>query len=308
MIVVTGGAGFIGSNLVRGLNEQGHQNIVIVDDMSTATKHLNLKGCQFVDYYDKDEFLEEFPNLDDVRAVFHQGACAVTTEQDGRYMMQTNFSYSKKLLHESMRKKCPFIYASSAAVYGLGEKSFKEDQGLENPMNVYGFSKLAFDHHVRNLLPEAESQITGLRYFNVYGPRESHKGSMASVIYHMWSQYQRGERLKLFEGSENYLRDFVHVDDVVDINIHFMKTRRSGIFNGGTGKVNSFARLGEIVCSELSGSQIEKIKMPDGLKKQYQEYTCADTQLLEAAGYDAGFTKLEDGIKSYLAGLKNGAS
>lgn len=305
MIVVTGGAGFIGSNLVRGLNAQGFDEIVVVDDLSDASKHLNLQDCRFVDYIDKDQLLGEFKNLGKIKAVFHQGGCAVTTEQNGRLMMETNFTYSKHLLHACLGGRIPFIYASSAAVYGTGHQPFREEPELERPLNVYGFSKLVFDRYVRNILYKCESPVTGLRYFNVYGPGEEHKGNMASVILNMWKQFQKGETLKLFKGSENFMRDFVYVDDIVKINLHFLRSSRSGVFNCGTGETQSFLQLAEFVSAELDGAKIERIEMPSLIARQYQSYTCSDNSRLVETGYKQCFTKLGDGIRSYISILEN---
>ncbi len=305
MIIVTGGAGFIGSNLVHRLNSAGRSDIVIVDSLLDSAKHANLAGARFIDYFDIDEFLQAMPGLDPVEAVFHQGACAVTTEQDGRYMMENNYSFSKRLLHECLRREIRFIYASSAAVYGHGAEPFRENGSAERPLNVYGFSKLAFDHHVNYCLPRANSPVVGLRYFNVYGPRESHKGDMASVIFKMVRQHQADETLKLFAGSDRFLRDFVHVDDIAAVNLHFLNHDRSGIFNCGTGIARSFLELGELVAGNLEGARIETIEMPARLESQYQRYTCSDNALLRSAGYDGAFRSLEEGVASYVGLLAN---
>lgn len=303
MIIVTGGAGFIGSNLVHALNAAGHDDILIVDDLTDARKHLNLSGARFTDYMDKDEFPSRFAALGKVDAVFHQGACAVTTEQDGRYMMRVNYSFSRDLLHQCLASKVPFVYASSAAVYGHGSTPFTETPAHERPLNVYGFSKLAFDQHVRALLAKAESPVTGLRYFNVYGPREDHKGDMASVIFKMVGQHARAEPLKLFAGSERFLRDFIHVDDIVSVNLHFLRRPQSGIFNCGTGVARSFRDLGEAVRSRLPGATIAQIEMPPALERQYQKFTCSDNSRLLATGYNAQFLSLEAGVAKYVAEL-----
>jgi ADP-L-glycero-D-manno-heptose 6-epimerase len=303
MIVVTGGAGFIGSNIVHGLNGHGHDKVIVVDDLGDSRKHLNLSGARFTDFFDKDDFLTQIGRIENIEAVLHQGACAVTTEQDGRYMMKTNFSYSKALLQECLKRKIPFIYASSAAVYGLGTRAFSETFDNEKPLNVYGFSKLAFDNHVRSILPGASSPVIGLRYFNVYGPREDHKGDMASVIFKMFRQHQRGEPLALFEGSEGFLRDFVYVKDVVDVNLHFLNNQASGIFNCGTGVTNSFQKLGESVIQNLAGATIKRIEMPAHLARQYQRYTCSDISRLRSAGYAKAFTALDEGIRDYISFL-----
>ena len=188
MIVVTGGAGFIGSNILKGLNDAGEKNILVVDNLSNAQKHLNLNRLSFNDYIDKDDFLLNIGKFTNLKTIFHQGACSSTTEQDGRYMMSNNYEYSKILLNYCLEHKIDFLYASSAAVYGNGGNGFTEESRAEYPMNVYGFSKFAFDNYVRRVLPKAEIQILGLRYFNVYGPQENHKGRMASVAFHLFNQ------------------------------------------------------------------------------------------------------------------------
>ncbi len=307
MIIVTGGAGFIGSNLVHALNDAGHDDILIVDDLTDARKHLNLSGARFTDYMDRDELPSHFASLGKIDAVFHQGACAVTTEQDGRYMMRVNYTYSRDLLHQCLSHKVPFIYASSAAVYGHGSTPFTESAAHEKPLNVYGFSKLAFDQHVRALLAKAESPVTGLRYFNVYGPREDHKGDMASVIFKMVGAHAGGEPLKLFSGSERFRRDFIHVDDIVAVNLHFLRRPQSGIYNCGTGVARSFRDLGEAVLSQLPGATIEEIEMPPSLERQYQKFTCSDNSRLLATGYNAQFLSLEAGVEKYVAKLTRAA-
>jgi ADP-L-glycero-D-manno-heptose 6-epimerase len=307
MIIVTGGAGFIGSNLVHALNDAGHDDILIVDDLTDARKHLNLSGARFTDYMDRDELPSHFASLGKIDAVFHQGACAVTTEQDGRYMMRVNYTYSRDLLHQCLSHKVPFIYASSAAVYGHGSTPFTESEAHEKPLNVYGFSKLAFDQHVRALLAKAESPVTGLRYFNVYGPRENHKGDMASVIFKMVGAHAGGEPLKLFSGSERFRRDFIHVDDIVAVNLHFLRRPQSGIYNCGTGVARSFRDLGEAVLSQLPGATIEEIEMPPSLERQYQKFTCSDNSRLLATGYNAQFLSLEAGVEKYVAKLMHAA-
>jgi len=306
MIIVTGGAGFIGSNL-DALNDAGHDDILIVDDLTDARKHLNLSGARFTDYMDRDELPSRFASLGKIDAVFHQGACAVTTEQDGRYMMRVNYTYSRDLLHQCLSHKVPFIYASSAAVYGHGSTPFTESEAHEKPLNVYGFSKLAFDQHVRALLAKAESPVTGLRYFNVYGPRENHKGDMASVIFKMVGAHAGGEPLKLFSGSERFRRDFIHVDDIIAVNLHFLRRPQSGIYNCGTGVARSFRDLGEAVLSQLPGATIEEIEMPPSLERQYQKFTCSDNSRLLATGYNAQFLSLEAGVEKYVAKLTHAA-
>jgi len=303
VIIVTGAAGFIGSNLVHGLNRAGFEDIILVDSLSDSAKHLNLRDARFIDYFDKEEFLAELPGLQQVDAVFHQGACAVTTEQDGRYMMENNFTYSRKVLHHCMDRRIPFIYASSAAVYGNGEETFSELGSPERPLNIYGFSKLVFEQHVRKILPDATSPVIGLRYFNVYGPRESHKGNMSSVIYKMTERHRRGQPLQLFRGSDGFLRDFIHVDDVVDVNLFFLQSGKSGIYNCGSGTARSFQELGDLVAEKLAGAKIEMIDMPPSLVRQYQKFTCSDNTLLRGAGYNKDFRGLARGIEEYIGWL-----
>ncbi|MEY8195267.1 MAG: ADP-glyceromanno-heptose 6-epimerase, partial [Cycloclasticus sp.] len=242
MIIVTGGAGFIGSNIVMGLNAKGINDILVVDDLSDGTKFKNLVNAQIADYMDKDQFLAKveaggFAGVA-IEALFHEGACSSTTEWDGKFMMENNYEYSKTLLHFCQAQSIPFIYASSASVYG-GGSVFKEELSNEAPLNVYGYSKFLFDQYVRG--QTLSSQVIGLRYFNVYGPREQHKGSMASVAFHLNNQLLEKGDIKLFAGCDGYadgeqLRDFVYVDDVVAVNLWFLDNPEvSGIFNLGTG-------------------------------------------------------------------------
>lgn len=307
MIVITGGAGFIGSNIVAGLNAIGEDRIIVVDDLTNGSKHMNLSGLRFADYIDKDDFIMLLERLGNVSAILHQGACAVTTETDGRFMMRNNYDYSKRILDFCLDKGIPLVYASSASVYGDGKRGFAEQPECEDPMNVYAFSKLAFDNHVRAVMPRAESCIVGLRYFNVYGPREGHKGDMASLALKMYSQHKRQEPLRLFEFSENYRRDFVHVDDVVSLNLSVLEKRNSGIFNCGTGTPRSFRDLADLMIGHLEGAVLEEIEMPERLKVQYQKYTCSDNTHLFASGYERRFRSLEEGISRYVEWLRSNA-
>ncbi|PRI62035.1 ADP-L-glycero-D-manno-heptose-6-epimerase, partial [Haemophilus influenzae] len=237
MIIVTGGAGFIGSNIVKALNDLGRKDILVVDNLKDGTKFANLVDLDIADYCDKEDFIasiiagDEFGDID---AVFHEGACSATTEWDGKYIMHNNYEYSKELLHYCLDREIPFFYASSAATYG-DTKVFREEREFEGPLNVYGYSKFLFDQYVRNILPEAKSPVCGFRYFNVYGPRENHKGSMASVAFHLNNQILKGENPKLFAGSEGFRRDFVYVGDVAAVNIWCWQNGISGIYNLGTG-------------------------------------------------------------------------
>jgi len=303
MIVVTGGAGFIGSNIVKGLNEAGEENIIVVDNLSNAEKHLNLNSLSIADYIDKDEFLQKLNKFQKVSAIFHQGACSSTTEQDGKYMMSNNYEYSKTLLNYCLENSIDFLYASSASVYGNGKAGFVEKREAEYPLNVYGFSKFAFDNYVRRVLPQVKSQVLGLRYFNVYGPQENHKGRMASVAFHLFNQLQETGKMKLFEGSRSFRRDFIHVADTVKINLHFYESKTSGIFNAGTGKARSFEDIATTLQNLHGSGEIESIPFPEDLRGKYQEFTEAGLDKLRAAGYSSEFMSLEEGVQQYYEQL-----
>jgi ADP-L-glycero-D-manno-heptose 6-epimerase len=315
MIIVTGGAGFIGSNLVRGLNNIGERDILVVDDLSDGRKFANIADCEIADYEDLHDFRARLSSgLDfEPRCIFHQGACSVTTEWDGSYMMDTNYAYSKELLEYCLAAAVPLIYASSASVYGANSR-FAEDPILELPLNVYGYSKLLFDQYVRRRLDAAKSQVVGLRYFNVYGPGEAHKGSMASVAFHLNRQILEDGEARLFAGSAGYeageqRRDFIYVDDVVDVNLWFYANAdRSGIFNVGTGKAETFNALADAVIAWHGRGEKRYIPFPEDLKRAYQSFTEADIGALRAAGYDAGFADVASGIGKYLDRLAERSS
>ncbi len=312
MIIVTGGAGFIGSNLVLALNARGYTDILGVDNLHNGVKFKNLVGCDIADYLDKETFLDKVQNggfpPEAIQAVFHQGACSATTEWDGRYMMNNNFEYTKILFHYCQAHRIPFIYASSAAVYGTG-RTFKEELVHEAPLNVYGYSKFQFDQYLRRFLPKLQAQVVGLRYFNVYGPREAHKGSMASVAYHLNGQLLETGKLRLFQGCDGYAdgeqrRDFVFVGDVVDINLWFMEHPEiSGIFNAGTGKSQTFNDVANAVIVYHGKGEIEYIPFPEHLKGHYQSYTEADLSHLRAVGCEHAFKSVEQGVQSYMQWL-----
>jgi ADP-L-glycero-D-manno-heptose 6-epimerase len=302
MIIVTGGAGFIGSNIVKSLNEKGLTNIIIVDNLSNSQKHLNLNSLRYYDYIDKADFLENIDKFKAVRTIFHQGACSDTTETDGKYMMKNNYEYSKDLLLWSINNEIDFIYASSASVYGNGSSGFKEDTICENPLNIYAFSKFSFDNYVRNIKEtrkNIKSQILGLRYFNAFGYNENHKNKMASVAFHMFSQLKKKEPLQLFAGSEKFLRDFIFIEDVVAVNLFFFENKKSGIYNCGTGKARSFLDIAKIIQSLDKSSKVEIIPFPENLKGKYQTFTQADISKLRASGFVKNFHSLEDSIKKY---------
>jgi ADP-L-glycero-D-manno-heptose 6-epimerase len=314
MIIVTGGAGFIGSNIVKGLNQRGIENIVVVDDLTDGKKFTNLVDCVILDYLDKNDFLNLIKNRQEfsekITAVFHQGACSSTDEWDGQFMMKNNYEYSKDLLHYCIDREIPLMYASSAAVYGASN-IFKEEIAYEQPLNVYGYSKFLFDQYVRRYLPNTKSQIVGLRYFNVYGPREFHKGTMASVALHNHHQLLNTGEVKLFSGYAGYTdgeqqRDFVYVGDVVSVNLWFMDNpNQSGIYNVGTGRAQSFNELSTAIIDWHKKGQIHYIPFPDHLKGHYQSHTEADISKLRQAGYTATFMDVAKGTREYLNWLAN---
>ena len=324
--VVTGAAGFIGSNLVKALNERGVTDVIAVDDMQHGDKFVNLVDCEIADYLDRDEFLErleegEFDGA--VTALLHLGACSDTTESDGRYMMRNNYTYSRALLDFSIRDEVPFIYASSAALYGAG-REFREARECESPINVYGYSKFLFDQLVRHRFDERTAQIAGLRYFNVYGEREQHKGRMASVVWHFFNQYRATGQVRLFSGSGGYAdgeqrRDFVSVEDCVKVNLFLLDhPGRSGIFNVGTGAAQSFNDVAVATINACRSARneaplslaalrergvIQYVAFPDDLRGRYQSYTEADIAALRSAGYDAPFLDVAEGVSRYCRRL-----
>ena len=319
MIVVTGGAGFIGSNVVRGLNERGETDILVVDNLAphprlSGPKFLNLANVRFTDFMDKTEFRRAISKGSlgsPITAILHQGACSDTLEDDGRYMMDNNFTYSKELLEFALSNQIPFVYASSAAVYGASE-SFQERSANEHPLNIYGFSKLAFDNYVRRRVTPSDSPVVGLRYFNVYGPCEQHKGRMASVIHQLTRQLQQTGTMKIFEGSGKYgngeqLRDFVFVGDIVKINLYFLNvSARHGILNAGTGQSRSFNDVTNALKEANGKGTVEYIPFPEGLKQRYQSFTEADISCLRAMGYSDRFTPLLDGVKQMSSSRTTG--
>ena len=307
MIIVTGGAGFIGTNLVRSLIESDKQ-ILIVEELDKYTKKFeNIKNLEILDCLDHNIFLKDLLNgkyVNKIDQIFHLGACSKTTEPDRDYIMDVNLNYSKKLLEYSANNNIDMIYASSASVYGDGT-IFKEDTDNESSLNHYSESKLLFDNHVRENMTKIRSQIVGMRYFNVYGPYEQHKEVMSSVAYHFYNQIKEYGILKLFRGSHGYddgeqRRDFVYVKDTIDIKLWFMQNKCSGIFNVATGKSRSFNDVANAVINYFNSGHIEYINFPKGLEEQYQAFTEADMINLRDIGYQKKATELEDGVSSYL--------
>ena len=321
--IVTGAAGFIGANIVKALNERGETNIVCVDNLTQADKFKNLIDCEIADFVDKEDFIElllEGAWEDDIAAIFHEGACSDTMETDGRYMMDNNYRYTVALFDYCQAEEISFLYASSASVYG-GGAVFKEERSFEGPLNVYGYSKFLFDQHVRRNWNNLTAQVAGFRYFNVYGPREQHKGRMASVSSHLFNQYMTNGKVRLFEGSGGYAngeqrRDFISVDDVVKVNLHFLDNPdQSGIFNVGTGRAQSFNDVAVATvnaCRRAKGEAelsldalrqqgiLEYITFPEALKGKYQNFTQADIANLREAGYDAPLLSVEAGCALYV--------
>lgn len=332
-IVVTGAAGFIGSNIIAGLNARGLTDIIAVDDLKQGDKFRNLVDLKIADYVDMDTFYDEFASghYGQVEAVFHEGACSDTMEPDGKYMLANNYTLSWNLFQTCQKRGARLLYASSAATYG-GSDTFREDPVFEAPLNVYGYSKLLFDQrmrrecgtHFQRAMDGKTQQVVGFRYFNVYGPREQHKGRMASVAYHQFKQFETEGRVKLFGDYGNYsaggqMRDFVFVDDVVAVNLWFFDhPNKSGVFNLGTGHAQPFNDVAHSVVNTMRGLQgvaaltltqmreqelLEYIAFPDALRGKYQCYTQADLTALRAAGCDHTFADVQAGVTQYVQAL-----
>ena len=333
-IVVTGAAGFIGSNIIRGLNARGIDDIIAVDDLLEGDKFRNLADLQIADYIDVDDFYDLFAEaaFGDVEAVFHEGACSDTMEPDGKYMMDNNYTLSCELFAACQEQGTRLLYASSAATYG-GSDTFRESPEFEKPLNVYGYSKLLFDQKLRRELgPDfsgAPIQVAGFRYFNVYGPREQHKGRMASVAFHHFNQFRADGKVKLFGeyggyGAGGQMRDFVFIDDVVAVNLWFLDhPQASGLFNLGTGKAQPFNDVALAVVNTLRqqrmespltleqaahGGLIDYIAFPAALVGKYQSYTQADLTALRAAGCSHVFADVQTGVTAYMNALAQAPS
>ncbi|MDT7516068.1 ADP-glyceromanno-heptose 6-epimerase [Rhodoferax mekongensis] len=329
-IVVTGAAGFIGSNIIAGLNARGMTDIIAVDDLKQGDKFRNLVDLKIADYVDMDTFYEEFAagHYGQVEAVFHEGACSDTMEQDGKYMMANNYTLSWHLFQACQKRGARLLYASSAATYG-GSDTFREDPAFEAPLNVYGYSKLLFDQRMRRecgvnferTKAGRTHQVVGFRYFNVYGPREQHKGRMASVAFHQFNQFNAEGKVKLFGEYGGYpqggqMRDFVFIDDVVAVNLWFFDNpAQSGIFNLGSGRAQPFNDVASSVVNamrRLRGESalplediaqqglVEYVPFPDALRGKYQCYTQADLSALRATGCDHQFADVQTGVSRYV--------
>jgi ADP-L-glycero-D-manno-heptose 6-epimerase len=311
MFAITGGAGFIGSNLARALAQRG-ADVLVVDDLTASEKFRNLAGITIAEYYDRQEFASLIDRgdtvLDQIEAVLHQGANTTTTETDGRLMMRDNFADSKRIAEFCLSRRIPLVYASSAAVYGNGP-SFREEPACEAPVNVYGFSKLTFDQWMRRAVKNTVSRVVGLRYFNVYGPGERHKGAMASMVFQLYNQLRTTDRMRLFGDHDGWRageqrRDFVHVDDVVRVNLWFLDhPSASGIFNVGTGRSRSFNELATLLAQRAGRGEVEYVSIPDTLRMSYQSVTEADLSRLRAIGYRDDFELLESGVARFVAML-----
>lgn len=332
-VVVTGAAGFIGSNIIHGLNARGVDDVIAVDDLRQGDKFRNLVDLRIADYVDQNDFYARFADghYGQVEAVFHEGACSDTMEPDGRYMMANNYTLSCDLFHACQKRGSRLIYASSAATYG-GSDAFREEPAFERPLNVYGYSKLLFDQRMRRecglQFERASSgrmtQVVGFRYFNVYGPREQHKGRMASVAYHQFNQFRAEGKVKLFGeyggyGPGQQMRDFVYIDDVVAVNLWFFDHPKfCGIFNLGSGRAQPFNDIAITVVNtlrELQGEAqltqqeivarglIDYVPFPDALRGKYQCFTQADLGALRATGCDHAFADVQTGVARYVRSL-----
>ena len=308
MVIVTGGAGFIGSNILKKLNGLGKDDIVVVDNLTKSDKYRNLVGVKFFDYLDKNDFLHrlEAQQFGNVQTIFHQGACTDTMEYDGEYMMRNNYEFSKRILDIALSQRINLISASSAAVYGNKTTGRPDD---ESPLNVYGFSKLAFDRYAMRRAVGAEAAVVGLRYFNVYGPGESHKGRMASMVYNLTNQIRETGKARLFGAFGGYgpgeqKRDFVNVDDIAEINLHFaFKDPVQTVVDAGTGSRRTWNELAAAVMKAHGAGEIEYIDFPLSLADKYQFDTCADTTELRKHGFTRDFKSLEDGVAEYVGAV-----
>ena len=314
-IVVTGGAGFIGSCIVRELNNNGIKDIIIVDDIGCTEKWLNIRNKKYIEYVNKNEFLKNIDNYGRIEAIIHMGAQSSTTEKDFDYLWKNNFEYTRTLWEYCANNGISFIYASSAATYGDGSNGFDDQQDIDKllPLNGYGYSKQVFDLWVKHQAKSFPKQHVGLKFFNVYGPNEHFKGSMASMVFHGFNQIKSNGTISLFKSNNpNYqdgeqLRDFVYVKDICDVVFWLINNSNvSGLFNIGTGVARSFKNLAEATFSALGiKANIKYIDMPEHLIKKYQYYTKAEMTKIKDEGYNREFTSLEDGVSDYVRNYLN---
>lgn len=308
-IIVTGGAGFIGSAVVWRLNQLGYDDILIVDLLDRTDKWKNLAPLKFADYMEAVDFFDVIDDLDDTDVIFHLGACSSTTETDADFVMRNNYQFTKDLAEFAVSKGIRFIYASSAATYGDGSAGMNDGTDeLQNlrPLNIYGYSKHLFDQYAaRNGLFE---YIVGLKYFNVFGPNENHKGNMRSLVNKAFDQINDTGRLQLFKSADpsykdgEFGRDFVYVKDAVDMTLHFMdRDTSSGLFNIGSGRMNTWNALADAIFAAMERPRnVEFVEMPEHLRDRYQYHTQADLLRLRTAGYTAETTSLDAAVTDYV--------
>ncbi len=307
-VIVTGGAGFIGSALVWRLNQLGHDDILIVDRMDESDKWKNLAPLSFEDYVDADEFLFDLDVYQDADVLLHMGACSSTTERDSKFMLRNNYSYSVELVNWALENDVRFIYASSAATYGDGSKGMDDDTFILDalrPLNVYGYSKHLFDKYAERY--RMFNRIVGLKYFNVFGPNESHKGDMRSLVNKAFDQISSTGKLQLFKSANpafadgEFGRDFVYVKDAVEMTLHFMESETGGLFNVGSGQMNTWNALADAIFKALDRPKnVEFIDMPEHLRDRYQYHTQADLSRIRDAGYAADTTELDASVEDYV--------
>lgn len=310
MIIVTGGAGFIGSCVVRTLNDAGRDDIVIVDNIAETDKWMNMRNKRYIKYVHKSKFLEELPTYQNVEAIVHMGAQSSTTERNFDYLWENNFEYTKALWNYCAEKQISFIYASSAATYGDGSLGFDDKMDINQlrPLNGYGYSKQLFDLWVKHQAMKFPKQHVGLKFFNVYGPNEYFKGSMASMVFHGFNQIMQDGEIRLFKSCNpdyedgGQLRDFVYVKDICSVIIFFLRNQNmSGLFNVGTGRAQSFRELAEATFHALGKEpNIRYIEMPEKLRGKYQYYTQANMAQLASMGYPRDFVDVDAGVRDYV--------
>jgi len=309
-IIVTGGAGFIGSAIVWRLNEMGVDNILIVDRMDETDKWKNLAPLKFADYIDADDFIDDPGDFTQAEAILHLGACSSTTETDSDYMFRNNYEYTRDLAEFAVANDIRFIYASSAATYGDGSAGMDdghEDLGKLRPLNVYGYSKHMFDQYAAR--SGMFDSIVGIKYFNVFGPNEDHKGDMRSLVSKAFDQIRETGKLQLFKSADpnfadgEFGRDFVYIKDAVDMTLYFLENKAGGLFNVGSGQMNTWNELASAIFLALGQEKnVEFVEMPTHLRDRYQYHTQADLSRIRAAGYPSDTTDLKTAVEDYVKG------